>query len=84
MNSGTAFLTSGQTLDPRDDDPSVFANKSGTSLSQLPYSMFEERGSSALLHVAPIRPRPRRPDFASHRKNRPAHRKLRRAGCPRP
>jgi hypothetical protein len=41
MNSETAFLTSGQTPGSRDDDPSVFANKSGTSLSELPYPMFE-------------------------------------------
>ena len=33
--------------------------------------------------AAPRRSRTRRPDFASHRKNRPAHRKLRRAACPR-
>jgi hypothetical protein len=33
MNSETAFLT-------RDDDPSVFANKRGSSLSQLPYPVF--------------------------------------------
>ena len=42
MNSGTACLTSGQTPGSRDDDPSVFANKSGTSVSQLPYSMFKK------------------------------------------
>ena len=41
MNSETAFLTSGQTPGSRDDDPSVLANKRGTSLSELPYPMFE-------------------------------------------
>ena len=40
MNSEAAFLTSGQTPGSRDDDPSVFANKRGSSLSQLPFFMF--------------------------------------------
>ena len=71
MNSEPAFLTWGQTPGSRDEDPSVFANKSGTSLSQLPYPVFEMRtwlfcrAARCAFRTPDFAPSSETPDFAS-------------------